>query len=43
VEAPEILVIHIIYQMDTHMVEMQEIIWQEIMMNGQQLNLKSIK
>ena len=43
VEAPEIFVIHIIYQMDTHIMEMQGIFWQEIINNGQQLKLKSIK
>jgi hypothetical protein len=40
-EGSVFLVIHIIYQMDT--VEMQEIIWLGIIINGQQLKLKSIK
>ncbi len=47
-EVGVILVIHIIYQTDTDMVKvkmvkMQKIFWLEIMMNGQQLKLKSIK
>ena len=42
-EATVFLVIHIIYQMVTHMVEMQKSIWLEIINNGQQVKLKSIK
>jgi hypothetical protein len=42
-EVTVILVVHIIYQMDTHLLEMQKIFWQEIITNGQQLKLKSIK
>jgi hypothetical protein len=42
-EGSVFLVIHIIYQMDTHTVEMQEIIWLGIIINGQILKLKSIK
>ena len=42
-EVTVILVIYIIYQMDTHIVEMQKIFWLEIIINGHQLKLKSIK
>ena len=42
-EATVILVIHIIFQMDTNPVKMQMYFWLEIIINGQQLKLKSIK
>jgi hypothetical protein len=42
-EAILILVPHIIYQMNADIVEMQTIFWLEIIINGQQLRLKSIK
>ena len=38
-----ILVILITYQMDTHMLEIQEIFYLEILINGQQLKSKSSK
>ena len=38
-----ILVIHIINQKETHMVEMRKLFWLEIIINGQNLKSKSIK
>jgi len=42
-EVTVLLVIHIIFQMDTNPVKMQMYFWLEIIINGQQLKLKSIK